>query len=311
MRQLANRKGIAFGLYEPTRTFNPNPHPFTPIEQAAVDNFNVIATDSLWPSERPANVAGYAEGRIHLDAMSRFAIEKGMRHRGGTLSGYRPYLPDWLKLGGFKRQELIQFITDRQAALLQRFRARSSEWNVVNEAYHNPAGDFWLDNIGPDYVQIAFESARENAPGLMLIYNDYDNDFPGPVRDMNIKLVSDLKKRGLIDAIGFQMHMNWTTTPSRNMSHSIKVFQDLGLVVTITECDVNMRGAPGSQAERQTLQAGLFKWVVESALEAGCRSIFLANLVDWPEWAEDSTLWTDSVQPRASFYAVREVLRNA
>ncbi len=311
MRQLANRKGITFGLYEAVLTFNPNPHPFTPIEQAAVDNFNMIATDSLWPSERPANVAGYAEGRIHLDAMSRFAIEKGMRFRGGTLSGYRPYLPDWLKLGGFTRKEFIQLVTDRQAALLQRFRARASEWNVVNEAYHNPAGDFWLDSIGQDYVQIAFENAREHAPGVLLIYNDYDNDFPGPTRDMNVRLVSDLRRRGLIDAIGLQMHMNWRTKPSRHMSDSIKIFQDLGLAVTITECDVNMRGAPGSEAERQTLQAGLFEWVVESALEAGCRSIFLANVIDWPEWAEDATLWTNSGEPRASFHAVREVLRNA
>jgi hypothetical protein len=59
------------------------------------------------------------------------------------------------------------------------------------------------------------------------------------------------------------------------------------------------------------VQAGLFEWVVESALEAGCRSIFLASIIDWPEWAEDSTLWTNSYEPRASFYAVREVLRNA
>jgi GH35 family endo-1,4-beta-xylanase len=160
-------------------------------------------------------------------------------------------------------------------------------------------------------VQIAFENARQLAPKTSLIYNDYQNDFPGPVRDMNVELVSDLQKRGLIDGIGLQMHLSWQSKPSEAMAESMRIFQEMGLFVTITECDVNMRGAPGSEAERQTVQAGLFKWVVESALDAGCRSIFLANVIDWPEWAEDSTLWTDSGEPRASFYAVREVLRNA
>ena len=38
---------------------------------------------------------------------------------------------------------------------------------------------FWYKTIGPDYIAMAFETARRIDPEVILYYNDFDNEGYG------------------------------------------------------------------------------------------------------------------------------------
>lgn len=334
LRDLATRKNITLGAFSLTTLIPPvalykvvSPpylfnHPLTPFERLNADNFNLICTGIGWPDARPSNVADYASTRDHFDSDTQFASQNGQRFRcGGAVYGLPVYLPDWLKQGGYTRSELIEILIDRTQAIAAFFGGVVQEWIVVNEAYHNRGGDFWQKGIGDDYVQIAFETMRAAAPKAMLIYNDYDNDFPGPTQDISLRLATDLQARGLIDGIGLQMHLTPNTPKQSRLAEAIARFRAMGLQTTITECDINMRGFPGTDADRLALQASTYRWAFETALDAGCRSIVLAGLTEGDSWLNIPSsaafggpeampgVWDPTFQPRPAYYAIRAALQ--
>lgn len=68
----------------------------------------------------------------------------------------------------------------------------------------------WYQNVGEDYVEAAFQWAREADPDAKLFYNDYGIAGLGPKSDAVYNMVKDFKQRGIpIDGVGFQTHF-WT-----------------------------------------------------------------------------------------------------
>jgi endo-1,4-beta-xylanase len=324
LRQIASRKSITLGSFANT-TLNSNPHTLTTFERLNAENFDLLCTGITgWPDSLPTNPADYANGRQHFDSMTKFASQQQQRFRcGAIVYGLPMYIPPWLKASQFGRADLIKIMVDRTVAIATKWGALVQEWIVVNEAYHNPAGDFWQKGIGDDYVQIAFETMRGVAPNSVLFYNDYDNDFPGPVQDQCVRLATTLQGKGLIDGIGFQMHMYPQTPKTSKLAQAIALFQGMGLQTTITECDVNMRGFVGSDQQRLQTQASVYEWAFQTALGAGCRSIVLAGLTEGDSWLSLPSsqafggptsmpgVWDPSFQPRPAYYSIRGALQAA
>ena len=72
---------------------------------------------------------------------------------------------------------------------------------VVNEA--GSGDDYFMRKIGKDYIEIAFQAARDTGKELgvplILIYNDYSNDTPSGSRtEITQEIVNELKGKGLI-----------------------------------------------------------------------------------------------------------------
>ena len=95
--------------------------------------------------------------------------------------------------------ELLARMKDHIAALVGRYKGRVKGWDVVNEAL-NEDGTLrqspWFRIIGPDYIEKAFQFAREADPAAELYYNDYNLDYPAK-RDGAVRLVQSLKERGV------------------------------------------------------------------------------------------------------------------
>ncbi len=59
------------------------------------------------------------------------------------------------------------------------FKGKVKGWDVVNEAVDEDGSmrkSKWLEIIGEDYIQMAFEFAHEADPDAELYYNDYNNE---------------------------------------------------------------------------------------------------------------------------------------
>ena len=80
-----------------------------------------------------------------------------------------------------------------------RYKGRIGGWDVVNEALEEDGTlrrTPWLEAIGQDYIEKAFEYAHEADPAAELYYNDYNLWKPAK-RDAAIRLVQGLKAKGL------------------------------------------------------------------------------------------------------------------
>ena len=144
----------------------------------------------------------------------------GMRIRGHPLiwsvnDGLTP-LPPWLTQGAFSKRELTDIVVTHVESVAAPFEGRVDEWVVVNEphlpGYGYPETDLLYNGLGAEYVEIAFEAARRVDPAATLILNHNDNQHSrGNVVGARA-LVDRLRARGLIDAVGVEMHladMDW------------------------------------------------------------------------------------------------------
>jgi endo-1,4-beta-xylanase len=143
------------------------------------------------------------------------------------------------------------FIRNRITDMMTRYKGRIKDWNVVNEAFTDPAQGAeatvrpreyskgegepthinWLYDLGTgtEYIAEAFKTARAADPDAKLFYNDYsiedglpENDdltkaTPNKKWNAVLEMVRDFKTRPTpipIDGVGFQTHKwldSWAT----------------------------------------------------------------------------------------------------
>ena len=145
------------------------------------------------------------------------------------------------------RETLLKRLRDHIFAVVGRYKGRINGWDVVNEAVEADGSlrkTKWLEIIGPDYVQKAFEFAREADPKAELYYNDYDMWKKEKVERV-VLLVRDLQSKGIrVDGIGMQGHWGLDYPPIEEADAAIQAFSALGVNVMITEMDVNVLPFP-------------------------------------------------------------------
>lgn len=156
--------------------------------------------------------------------------------------------------------------------LVEYFGTRCYCWDVVNEALSDSGtgnladnatwrSDLWYNTIGPQYINIAFETAAKYAPpSVKLYYNgkfsylrdlgegtpwlrttaDYNIESPGNKTTAAYQLVQYIKDAGLrIDGVGMQSHFIVGETPSTGAQMSVMAnFTSLGVEVAQTELDI-------------------------------------------------------------------------
>jgi endo-1,4-beta-xylanase len=141
------------------------------------------------------------------------------------------------------REALLERMKEHIFTVVGRYKGRIHGWDVVNEAIMND-GSFrkckWLEIIGEDYIQKAFEFAHEADPEAELYYNEYDYEF-GPKTERVIHLIRNLQSNGVkVNGIGIQGHW-FVDYPKMDLLESyIKNLSILGVKLMITELDVGV-----------------------------------------------------------------------
>ena len=181
---------------------------------------------------------------------------------------------------------------------------------------------FWNRHVGPEYVEIAFQTAREADPDAVLIYNDSGHETARlPKSNQVFNLVKSLKAKDLVDAVGFQMHIlgepdsyiDPRTPPTKEeLLEQMSRYGDMGVKVFITELDVDTGKLSGTKEEKWSKQAEIYGTVVEACLESSgiCKDINMWGISDIDAWrGEAPFLYTASNQPKPAYFAVLDILK--
>ncbi|MDW8049331.1 MAG: endo-1,4-beta-xylanase, partial [Nitrososphaerota archaeon] len=199
--------------------------------------FNMVTTENVLkfgPVHPQPTVYSFAGA----DRVIEFAEAHGMKVRGHTLV-WHSQLPSWITAGRYTRDEWIQILRDHIMTVVGRYRGRIYAWDVVNEAIDDSGAlrnTIWLQNIGPEYIELAFRWAHEADPNALLFYNDYGAEGLGVKSDAVYNLVKGLLEKGVpIHGVGLQMHISADSPPSpQSVAANIRRLNNLGLEVHIT-----------------------------------------------------------------------------
>jgi endo-1,4-beta-xylanase len=228
---------------------------------------NVGKMDALEPSRGKFSFS-------RQDTLCLFAHAHGMKMEGGPLV-WAQAVPSWVTDRKFSATQLQSIMTNYITTVLKHYESTCPgtiiAWEVVNEETTTGPG-VWA--AIPNYVQVAFQTARAADPDALLFYND-DNDAQDGTAVFN--LVSPLKAQGLVDAVGFQCH--FASEPNFSLiTSNMRRFAAIGLQVFITEFDYRIRSSNGRTADDRAdlkIQAGVYQNLLATCLGASNCSEFL------------------------------------
>jgi endo-1,4-beta-xylanase len=254
------------------------------------------------------------------DAFVDFAEGQGLAIRGHVLVWHQQQ-PSWLTSGNWSREAMMSILYEHITTVVGRYRGRLYAWDVVNEAFADDGSlrqTMWLETIGPEYIDLAFQWAHEADPDARLFYNDYNTEGSGAKSDAVYQLVRRLRDDGIpIDGVGFQMHVTTDFSPTAAaVSANLARLAGLGLEVHITEMDVRMpMPADGTKLARQ---ASIYAEMLEACLGApNCTTFILWGLTDRYSWIPSTfpgfgsaLIFDEDYEPKLAYHAMMSVLED-
>lgn len=261
------------------------------------------------------------------DEIVAFAADNGMRVHGHVLVWYREdALPGWVKTFAGDRDAWIAMLEEYIRDVMTHFKGKVASWDVVNEAF-NDDGTWrtdcvWYQNIGQDYMDIAFAAARSADPEAILFYNDYGTEYSEAKRNAIAVEIEAMKFRGVpVQGVGLQMHISRHTTKN-NLAASLRAAAETGLLVHVSELDVainDINNPDPNLAYTQTLaneQKAAYKALFEAYKETvpapqqfgvtfwgvDDNHSWLTNYPDWP------LPFDRNYEPKPAYEGIQEAL---
>ncbi len=177
------------------------------------------------------------------DKIVAFAKDNGLAMRMHTLLWHNQSPPPIFK--NTDRDRLLQVFRGHVNRMAQRYGKLVYACGVANEVIDDKGSEYfrkspWLSIIGDDFVDVAFEYAKEAMPNVTLCYNDYNESEPE--KSLKIaKLVRDMKNKGIpIDCVGLQAHWNIVSPSVDEIKRAFELYAGLGVKLHITELDVSL-----------------------------------------------------------------------
>ncbi len=284
-----------------------------------------------WVALRPARDRfNFTQG----DALLAFADRNHIKVRGHTLCWHES-VPDWIKQPE-NANDTRQLFVDHIQTVCKHFADRLHSWDVVNEAIlpkdGRPDGlrkSFWFEQVGPDYIDLAFRTARAADPHALLTYNDYgveyDNEEDAGRRKLILELLRGMKQRGVpLDAFGIQSHIKAAQPDSigKGLSEFMDSIRQMGLQIFLTELDVNeddiksddvaLRDAEIAKTYRQFLDVALANPAVKLVLTWDISDRFTwlndgpTHHRKQPDRPQRALPFDSNYRPKEAFFAMRD-----
>jgi len=288
----------------------------------AVNEFNYMVAENacklsgIQPEKGVFNFEG-------CDAHYEKAVELGMKFRGHCLIWFN-YQPQWFQ-DITDSEEMEKTIVEHITKVMTHYKGKIDTWDVVNEAIEDESTgengtwelrDTFISRALPNFIDIAFKTAREVDPSVKLFYNDYDIEGidirKGMKTNAVYNFVKDMIDRGVpIDGVGLQYHLHTDKTVKyENVMETMKRFGDLGLEVQITEMDVN--SVEGKTKESFELQGKLYGEGLQACLDSpNCTGFLIWGVGDSDSWRKDGypLAFNDDYTPKPAYYAMLDVLK--
>lgn len=263
-----------------------------------------------WQSIRPSAAAF---DFTRFDAILAYAEAKGMAMRGHTLLWHqRRWMPAWAESHdyGTGTAEAMRVLTEHIQTVCRRYGSRIASYDVVNEAVDPASGNLYETALSQALggaqatLDLAFRTARAEAPAAQLVYNDYMGWGGATAHHAGVlALLRGFRARGVpVDALGIQSHIGiYSSTPVAtlvaNQSPAWRAFLDevvgMGYGLVVTELDVRDTGLPADIAVRDQAVADYTRGYLDLMLG-------YPQLRDVLVWGmSDKYSWLQSFEPRA------------
>lgn len=212
-------------------------------------HFNSITAENVMKS----GLIQPVEGEFDFDLPDKF-VEYGLQNDYyivGHCLVWHSQAPRWFFVdeegNDVSRELLIERMRTHIFTVVGRYKGKVDCWDVVNEAFEDDGSwrkTKFLEIIGEEFMELAFQFANEADPGAELMYNDYSMTNKGR-REAVVKMVNHLKAKGIrIDGVGMQAHFGLDHPSFKNLEESILAFSGTGVDVHITELDVTVLPSP-------------------------------------------------------------------
>jgi endo-1,4-beta-xylanase len=310
LRQIAESRGLLFGSVILGRYFAQD----RDYEALAARECNLFVCDQLqWDDVEPRQ---FVDDFGRPDADYAWAGAHGMQFRGHALL-WGEHVPGWFHTLP-DRAAAVQALTNHITRTCRHFAGHMQSWNVVNEpikiASERPDGlrrTAFLEQIGPEYLDIAFRAARAADPKAKLVLNEFDIelDLPRHARRRRALygVLDGFKARGTpIDTVGLESHLAIEQMPhfdARVYDELLRELTSRGLDIMLSELDVIDRGAPSDIAQRDAAVADAYRRYLDVALaNKAVKAVITWGLTDRYSWITNGhypeTVRSDGLPPR-------------
>lgn len=289
---------------------------------------NVMKMGPIHPEENKYNW-------VPADKIADFAVRNGLKLRGHTLCWHNQ-TPNWFFTDSSGKQVTKEVLLARLKRhindVVGRYKGTVYAWDVVNEAVPDGGTDVYrksqfLEIIGEEYIQRAFEYAHEADPNAKLFYNDYNTENKIK-RDKIYLIVKGLIDKGIpIHGVGLQAHWSLFEPTAQELEESITKLSSLGLKIQFTELDVSVhpkqhdrskeafKGISEFTKEMEEKQAQHYKMLFEifRKYKDNISGITFWNLSDSYSWLDNfpirgrkdfPLLFDQNNQPKKAFFEV-------
>jgi endo-1,4-beta-xylanase len=232
------------------------------------------------------------------DVIVDFAVKNRLVLRGHNLLWYWR-TPAWFGRLPDRAAKEAAVIT-RIRTMAGRYRGKIDCWDVVNEPIEPKDGRpdglrraVFLDALGPQYLDLAYRTAREADPKARLVVNEYDIELDAPEHDARraalLALLRRMRESGTpVDTVGVQSHLRAVGGPKLSvpkLRRFLAAVAALGLEIQITELDVTDERAPADIAKRDRLVADTYRRYLDTVLaEPAVRMVVTWGLSDRHSW---------------------------
>jgi endo-1,4-beta-xylanase len=226
-------------------------------------------------------------------------------HGHALVYGENGALPPWAN-GGINRGNAKDIMVKHITTVAQHYAGKVISWDVVNEALQGQdlKDTIWSRNVGPDYLEIAFKTARDADPNAMLCYNETNIEWANQEgkREGTLKLLKNLQsKQAPVQALGIQSHLRYEMGgfDAGKMRKFLNQVSDLGLKIRISELDSRERESDTDVPSRDKGVAQYYAEYLNTVLEN-------KNVIVVETWnLTDRYTWLTKEAPRHDGQAVR------
>lgn len=174
------------------------------------------------------------------DYLVNFATENNIRVHGHTLIWYK-HTPTWVSSFSGTKEDFKTIMKEYIQDVVGRYKGKVASWDVVNEIINDNGtlrDCIWLQKIGAEYIELAFQYAHEADPNAVLLYNDYGHEYSHARRSKAYHIADSLAKKNVpIHGLGLQMHTN-INRAAADIRYAITAAAVTGLKVHVSELDI-------------------------------------------------------------------------
>ena len=256
LKNAARQSGKTLGMYTVQHQLL-----LEPVAAAIIaDTFSMIADGNDLKFSGHLRPDPHSYDFSYGDNTVSWAEKHHMLFRGHCLVWWNA-LPDWFA-SYVNAANAKQVMTEHINKVVTHYAGRVYSWDVVNEAIHFDGRSDglrrkpWVEFIGPEYVDLAFQTAHAADPKARLVLNEcyIEHNTASEIarRGAFLALATRLKKANVpITAIGVQGHLRGNTPLDKpGMIDFMKRIHDLGLEIMITELDVDDVDVPGPMIDQ-------------------------------------------------------------